>query len=198
MPRTTIVHLKNIIKFNTIMNFSELRELLCCVMLKIHEDLNDIPEDLFQKPNIYEASPNNQASNLEKKNAAECLLRAVKDINNFDHTKRLLSLTKLSRHDKAASITELTRALRNEEGNLGTDQRIDTAMKKFAINGENNGGSNDVNNAGNNGGSNGGNNNGNNNGKNDNSDERDEGRCTTKRTGKGKRSYPKTMFKRKF
>ncbi|KAG4092875.1 hypothetical protein H8356DRAFT_1404229 [Neocallimastix lanati (nom. inval.)] len=171
MPRTTRVHLKNTIKFNTIM--------------KSMEDLNDIPEDLFQKPNIYEASPNNQASNLEKKNAAECLLKAVIDINNFDHTKRLLSLTKLSRHDKAASITELTRALRNEEGNL--DQRIDTAMKKFAINGENNGGM-----------INGGNNNGNNNGKNDNSDERDEGRRTTKRTGKGKRSYPKTMFKRKF
>ena len=33
---------------------------------------------------------------------------------------------------------------------------------------------------------------------NDNSSDRYEGSRTSKHTGKGKRSYPKTMFKRKF
>ncbi|KAG4100718.1 hypothetical protein H8356DRAFT_1385258 [Neocallimastix lanati (nom. inval.)] len=180
------------------------------------EDLNDIPEDLFEKP----TNPNNQASDLEKKKAAECLLRAVKNINNFDHTKKLFSLTKLSRNDKDKGITELTNALRNEEGKLDeisdfiktnavnkTEKskkqikEIDEAIKKLSDTYKNAPlADNNSNNSSNNGENNGGNNgeNDDDNAGNDNSNDRDEGHRTTKRTRKGKRSYPKTMFKRKF
>ena len=201
---------------------------------KSMEDLNDIPYDLFSKPSIhiaygnfinhiyewYVANPNNQASDLEKKKAAECLLRAVKNINNFDHTKKLFSLTKLSRNDKDKGITELTNALRNEEGKLDeisdfiktnavnkTEKskkqikEIDEAIKKLSDTYKNAPlADNNSNNSSNNGENNGGNNgeNDDDNAGNDNSNDRDEGHRTTKRTRKGKRSYPKTMFKRKF
>ncbi|KAG4087080.1 hypothetical protein H8356DRAFT_1433973 [Neocallimastix lanati (nom. inval.)] len=212
---------------------------------KSMEDLNDIPYDLFSKPSIhvgygnfinhiyerYIANSNNQASDLEKKKAAECLLRAVKNINKFDYTTKSFSLTKLLKENSAYGKCELIRVLRNEEDKLDkisnfiknnaiskTEKskkqikKIDLAMRKLGYeyrnpprfdhfisnnrsnNGENNEGNNGENNEGNNSGNNDGNN-GNDDGNigNDNSSDRYEGSRTSKHTGKGKRSYPKTM-----
>ncbi|KAG4087081.1 hypothetical protein H8356DRAFT_1731921, partial [Neocallimastix lanati (nom. inval.)] len=111
---------------------------------KSMEDLNDIPEDLFRKPNIhigygnfinhiyerYITNSNNQASDLEKKKAAECLLRAVKNINKFDYTIKPFSLTKLFLQNTVDGQCELTKVLRNEEDKL---DKISEFIKNNAI-----------------------------------------------------------------
>jgi hypothetical protein len=177
------------------------------------EDLNDIPYDLFSKPSIhiaygnfinhiyerYIANSNNQASDLEKKKAAECLLRAVKNINKFDYTTKSFSLTKLLKENSAYGKCELIRVLRNEEDKLDkisnfiknnaiskTEKskkqikKIDLAMRKLGYEYRNaprfdhfisnNRSNNGENNEGNNGENNEGNNSGNNDRNNDGND----------------------------
>ncbi|ORY21051.1 hypothetical protein LY90DRAFT_707600 [Neocallimastix californiae] len=111
---------------------------------KSMEDLNDIPYDLFSKPSIhvgygnfinhiyerYIANSNNQASDLEKKKAAECLLRAVKNINKFDYTTKPFSLTKLLLQNSSYGKCELIEILRNEEDKL---DKISEFIKNNAV-----------------------------------------------------------------
>ncbi|KAL6633046.1 band 7 family-domain-containing protein [Neocallimastix sp. 'constans'] len=197
---------------------------------KSMEDLNDIPYDLFSKPSIhiaygnfinhiyerYIANSNNQASDLEKKKAAECLLRAVKNINKFDYTTKSFSLTKLLKENSAYGKCELIRVLRNEEDKLDkisnfiknnaiskTEKskkqikKIDLAMRKLGYEYRNaprfdhfisnNRSNNGENNEGNNGENNEGNNrNDDGNIGNVNSNDRYEGSRTSRHTGKGK------------